>query len=83
MSSATLGGVTYPTAMPVTEQVPEGDVVIEPGTEVSATDGKVGTVKDVLVDDSSGKINGFVTGGTCLILLSMSVWNNSRSDDSG
>ena len=46
--------------MPVTEQVPEGDVVIEPGTEVWATDGKVGTVKDVLVDDSSGKINGFV-----------------------
>jgi len=44
----------------VTEQIPEGDVDLEPGTEVWATDGRIGSVRDVLVDDQTRRVRGFV-----------------------
>jgi len=44
----------------VTEQIPEGDVDLEPGTEVWATDGKVGSIRDVLVDEQTNRVRGFV-----------------------
>ena len=44
----------------VTEHIPEGDIDIEPGTEVWAADGKVGSVQDVLVDSQTRRVTGFV-----------------------
>lgn len=41
-------------------QIPEGDLDIQPGTEVWATDGKVGQVDEVLYDDQTNRVRGFV-----------------------
>lgn len=44
----------------VTEQIPEGDIDIEPGTEVWANDGKIGTIRDVMVDEQTRRVTSFV-----------------------
>ncbi len=55
-----LESIAYTPVVETAEQIPEGDVDLEPGTEVWASDGKVGTVRDVLVDDQTKRVRGFV-----------------------
>lgn len=55
-----LESIAYTPIVDTEEQIPEGDVVLEPGTEVWARDGKVGTVRDVLVDEETKRVRGFV-----------------------
>lgn len=49
--------------VPLVEEVshiPEGDVDLQPGTDVWATDGKIGSVNEVLYDDQTNRLRGFV-----------------------
>lgn len=50
-----------PVGLPYTEKlnVPENSLILRQGAEVEATDGKLGTVKDVNVDPSNGKLISF------------------------
>jgi len=59
-AAAGLETIAYTPIVETEEQIPEGDVDIRPGTEVWATDGKVGTVDDVFVDPQTNRVTGFV-----------------------
>ena len=53
-------GVAYTPIVETTDSIPEGDVDLKPGMEVWATDGKVGSIRDVLVDEQTRRMKGFV-----------------------
>jgi len=53
-------GLAYTPIVESEEQIPEGDVDLRPGTEVWASDGKIGHVDDVLVDEETKRVRGFL-----------------------
>ncbi len=53
-------GLAYTPIVESEEQIPEGDVDIRPGTEVWASDGKIGHVDDVLVDGETKRVRAFL-----------------------
>jgi uncharacterized protein YrrD len=59
-AAAGVGAVAFTPVVETTENIPEGDVDIQPGTGVWATDGKVGSVHDVLVDEQTKRVRGFI-----------------------
>ncbi len=58
-AAAGIESIAYTPIVESREQIQEGDIDIAPGTEVWATDGKVGTVADVSVDDQTKRVTSF------------------------
>ena len=59
-AAAGLESIAFAPIVDTTEQIPPGDVDLSPGTEVWATDGKIGSIRDVIVDEETRRIRGFV-----------------------
>jgi sporulation protein YlmC with PRC-barrel domain len=55
--------IAYTPVVDTIEQIPPGDVDVAPGTEVWATDGKIGHVRDIVTEEQTGKIRGLVVEG--------------------
>lgn len=55
-----LESIAYTPIVDTQEQIPEGDVDIKRGTEVWATDGKIGAVREVVTDEQTKRVRALV-----------------------
>ena len=66
MGAAPVGAATgiesiaFTPIVETTEKIPEGDVDLSPGTDVYATDGKVGSIRDVILDEQTNRVRAFI-----------------------
>jgi uncharacterized protein YrrD len=59
-AAAGLESIAFTPIVDTIEQIPPGDVDLSPGTEVWASDGKIGSIRDVIVDEQTRRIRGFI-----------------------
>lgn len=55
-----LESIAFTPIVDTTQHIPEGDVDLSPGTDVYASDGKVGSIRDVIVDEQTNRVRAFI-----------------------